>query len=125
MDWQVLSFIYPSSATLRTQASALFLTTPLRFGCRCMSMMDCAAYPCPSPHPTPPPNTAHLLLLRGHNDLTQDAKVWLVSGQRKHDQVSVQAVHAVPGVRVPPWAPTHLAHVCHGLQARTGYGSQS
>ncbi len=46
----------------------------------------------------------------------------LMCGQRQHDEVSIQAVHAVPGVGVPARPAAHLTHKGHGLVlALTGH----
>ena len=41
--------------------------------------------------------------------LSQDGKVRLVRGKRKHDEICVQAIQAVLGVWVPAWT----ANVTH------------
>ena len=49
------------------------------------------------------------------HDLPQDDEARLVRGQGKHDEVGVQAVQAVPGVRVPAGAAALLPDVRHDL----------
>ena len=50
-----------------------------------------------------------------NNHLSQDGKVWLMCGQGKHDQISVQAIQAVLGVGVPPRPVALLPNVPHHL----------
>lgn len=45
--------------------------------------------------------------------LSQDGKVRLVRGKRKHDQICIQAIQAVLGVGVPVWTVPLLAYVAH------------
>lgn len=45
--------------------------------------------------------------------LSQDSKVRLVCGKRKHDQICIQAIQAVLGVGIPARAVTLLADVAH------------
>lgn len=45
--------------------------------------------------------------------LSQDGKVRLVRGKRKHDQICIQAIQAMFGVGVPAWTVTLLADVAH------------
>ena len=45
--------------------------------------------------------------------LSQDGKVRLVRGKRKHDQICIQAIQTVLGVRVPAWTVALLTDVAH------------
>lgn len=47
--------------------------------------------------------------------LSQDGKVGLMRGKRKHDQICIQAIQAVFCVGVPAWAVTLLPDVTHHL----------
>ncbi len=49
------------------------------------------------------------------HDLAQEAEVGLVSHQRQHDEVSVQAVHAMAQVWLVPWAALGQPHILHYL----------
>lgn len=49
------------------------------------------------------------------HDFAQQAEVGLVGDQRQHDQVSVQAVHAVAQVGLVPRAALGQTHVLHDL----------
>lgn len=57
--------------------------------------------------------SCHLLQRLAH--LSQDGKPGLVRGQRQHDEVSVQPVHAVPRVGVVAGGGALLANVGHDL----------
>ena len=58
---------------------------------------------------------SHLATRDSAPHLSQNGKVGLMGGQRKHDQVCIQAVQTVASVGVPPWAPTLLPEVGHDL----------
>ena len=49
------------------------------------------------------------------DDFPQDPKVWLVRREREHDEIRVEAVHHVLGVRVEPFETPLLPDVVHGL----------
>ena len=58
------------------------------------------------------------------DDLAEDPKVWLVRRERQHDEIRVEAVHDVLGVRVEALESPLLPDVVHGLVlALSGDGS--
>jgi len=47
--------------------------------------------------------------------LSQNDKAGLMRGKPKHDEVSIQAIEAMPDVGVPAWATPLLPDVGHNL----------
>ena len=47
--------------------------------------------------------------------LSEKAEMWLMRGEGQHDEISIQAIQAVPGVGVPALSPPLLPDHVHDL----------
>ena len=54
--------------------------------------------------------------------LSEKAEMWLMRGEGKHDEISIQAIQAVPGVGVPSLSPALLTDHVHDLVLSLSWG---